>query len=81
MHGIGGIVGSLLTGYFASKTISGTTGSVATQALGVAVVALYSGVVSWALLWLTKLIVGLRVDENAELTGLDVSQHREHLGS
>ncbi|WP_294769388.1 ammonium transporter [uncultured Rhodoferax sp.] len=81
VHGIGGIVGSLLTGYFASKTISGTTGSVATQALGVAVVALYSGVVSWALLWLTKLIVGLRVDENAELTGLDVSQHREHLGS
>jgi Amt family ammonium transporter len=33
------------------------------------------------LLWLTKLIVGLRVDENSELTGLDVSQHREHLGT
>jgi Amt family ammonium transporter len=80
VHGIGGIVGSLLTGVFASKGISGVTGSVATQALGVLVVVLYSGAMSWALLWLTKGIVGLRVDDNAELVGLDVSQHREHIG-
>ena len=81
VHGIGGIVGSLMTGYFASKNISGVSGSVATQALGVLVVLVYSGVMSWVLLWVTKVIVGLRVDENSELTGLDVSQHREHLGS
>jgi Amt family ammonium transporter len=80
VHGIGGIVGSLLTGVFASKGISGMTGSVATQALGALVVVLYSGAMSWALLWLTKVIVGLRVDDNAELVGLDVSQHREHIG-
>jgi Amt family ammonium transporter len=54
---------------------------VATQALGVLVVLVYSGVMSGVLLWVTKVIVGLRVDENSELTGLDVSQHREHLGS
>lgn len=81
VHGIGGIVGSLMTGYFASKNISGMSGSVTTQALGVVVVLVYSGVMSWALLWVTKVIVGLRVDDNAELTGLDVSQHREHMGS
>ncbi len=81
VHGIGGIVGSLMTGYFASKNISGVSGSVATQALGVLVVLVYSGLMSWALLWVTKVIVGLRVDENSELTGLDVSQHREHLGT
>ncbi|WP_296510530.1 ammonium transporter [Rhodoferax sp.] len=80
VHGIGGIVGSLLTGVFASKGISGVTGSVATQALGVLVVVVYSGAMSLALLWLTKVIVGLRVDDNAELVGLDVSQHREHIG-
>jgi Amt family ammonium transporter len=81
VHGIGGIVGSLMTGYFASKTISGVTGSVATQAIGVLAVLAYSGVMSWALLWVTKVIVGLRVDDNAELVGLDVSQHREHMGT
>ena len=79
VHGIGGIVGSLMTGYFASKTISGVNGSVATQALGAVVVIVYSGVMSAVLLWVTKLIVGLRVDDNAELVGLDVSQHREHI--
>lgn len=81
VHGIGGIMGSLMTGYFASKSISGVSGSVATQALGVLVVLVYSGVMSGVLLWVTQVIVGLRVDENSELTGLDVSQHREHLGS
>ncbi len=79
VHGIGGIVGSLMTGYFASKSISGVTGSVAIQAVGTVVVIVYSGVMSAALLWITKLIVGLRVDENSELVGLDVSQHREHI--
>lgn len=81
VHGIGGIVGSLLTGLFASKTISGVTGSVAVQALGVLAVGLYSALATAALLWLVKLLVGLRVDEDAERMGLDVAQHREHLGA
>lgn len=81
VHGIGGIVGSLLTGVFASKTISGVSGSLSTQALGVLVVVVYCATVTALLLWMVKLVVGLRVDEEAERTGLDVSQHREHAGA
>jgi Amt family ammonium transporter len=81
VHGIGGIVGSLLTGIFASKAVSGVEGSVLTQAIGAGAVMLYSGVMTALLLWLTKLIVGLRVDEQSELTGLDIAQHRERISS
>ena len=81
VHGIGGIVGSLLTGVFASKAVSGVEGSVLTQAIGVGAVMAYSLVMTAVLLWLTKLIVGLRVDEQSELTGLDIAQHRERISS
>ncbi|HSV35029.1 MAG TPA: ammonium transporter [Ramlibacter sp.] len=79
VHGIGGIVGSLMTGLLASKSISGVEGSVLTQAIGVLAVAGYSLVVSGVLLIVTKLIVGLRVDEQTEQSGLDIAQHRERL--
>ena len=81
VHGIGGIVGALLTGVFASKTVAGVEGSVSIQLLGVAVVVVYSGVMSALLLWVTKVIVGLRVDEQSEIDGLDIAQHREHMGT
>jgi ammonium transporter, Amt family len=81
VHGIGGIVGALMTGYYASPLISGATGSLATQALGILAVVLYSGVVSALLLWFTNFLIGLRVDGDAEQVGLDISQHREHLGT
>jgi Amt family ammonium transporter len=81
VHGIGGIVGSLMTGLFASKAISGVSGSVVTQLIGVGAVMLYSAIMSVLLLWVTKVIVGLRVDEQSEITGLDISQHREHMGA
>lgn len=81
VHGIGGIVGALMTGYYASPLISGATGSVATQALGVLAVVLYSGVVSALLLGFTNFLIGLRVDDDAEQMGLDISQHREHMGA
>jgi Amt family ammonium transporter len=80
VHGIGGIVGSLLTGLLASKSIGGVEGSVLTQAVGVLAVTVYSLVGTTLLLLLTRVIVGLRVDEQSELTGLDVAQHRERLG-
>ena len=41
----------------------------------------YSLVVTAALLWLVNFAMGLRVDEQSEQTGLDIAQHREHLGS
>ncbi|HBH36892.1 MAG TPA: ammonia channel protein, partial [Curvibacter sp.] len=81
VHGIGGIVGALLTGALASKTIAGVEGSVLIQLVGVLAVMAYSAVVSAALLLLLKATVGLRVDERAELAGLDISQHRERMGS
>jgi ammonium transporter, Amt family len=81
VHAVGGIVGSLLTGVLASKSVSGVEGSLAVQLIGVAAVSLYALVLSFLLLMLTRLVFGLRVDEQTELAGLDISQHRERLGS
>ena len=80
VHGVGGIVGSLLTGVLASKTVGGAAGSLLTQAIGVGAVAAYSLVVTAALLWVVNFAMGLRVDEQSEQTGLDIAQHRERLG-
>lgn len=81
VHGVGGIVGSLLTGVFASKSISGVEGSVLVQFVGVASVMAYSLVMTGLLLWITSLVVRLRVDETAESDGLDIDQHAERLGA
>lgn len=81
VHGIGGIVGALMTGLLASETVSGVSGHVGVQLLGVLAVVAYSGVMSAVLLWVTKALVGLRVDEGAEVSGLDIDQHREHMGT
>jgi ammonium transporter, Amt family len=79
VHGIGGIVGCIMTGLLASKPISGVEGHVVTQLIDAGAVLLYSGVMTAILLLVTKGVVGLRVDENAEQTGLDISQHRERI--
>ncbi|MCJ0765407.1 ammonium transporter [Variovorax sp. CYS-02] len=79
VHGIGGIVGCLLTGVFASKTISGAEGSLFVQAVSAGAVMAYSLIMTSLLLWVTILIVGLRVDEQTELNGLDIGQHRERI--
>ena len=81
VHAVGGIVGSLLTGPLASKAVSGVTGSLWVQALGVGAVFGYAFVATAVLLVVTKVIVGLRVDEKTESTGLDIAQHRERLGA
>ena len=80
VHGIGGIVGSLLTGVLASRAIGGVNGHWSVQLVGILAVVAYSAVMSGLLLWVTSVIVGLRVDEAAEQTGLDISLHREQLG-
>ena len=61
VHGVGGIVGSLLTGVFASKTISGVESSLLNQFIGTGTVALYSLFMTGVALWITSLIVSLRV--------------------
>lgn len=80
VHGVGGIVGSLLTGVFASKTISGIEGSLLTQFIGVGAVLCYSLVMTALVLWITSLVISLRVGENGESDGLDISQHAERIG-
>jgi Amt family ammonium transporter len=79
VHGVGGIIGALLTGVFASKEISGMDGSVLTQAKGVAVTLVYGFAVSYAVLMIIDKTIGLRVTEDQEREGLDISLHGESL--
>jgi Amt family ammonium transporter len=79
VHGVGGIVGSLLTGVFASKTISGVEGSILTQAIGVGAVLCYSLLMTAVVLWITSLLFSLRVSEASESDGMDISQHAERI--
>ncbi len=86
VHAVGGIIGALLTGVFAVAAIGGTAGVLEgnlhqlwIQATGVGITIAYDAVVSWILLKLIDWTVGLRVSEDAEREGLDVSQHGEQL--
>jgi Amt family ammonium transporter len=77
VHGIGGIIGALLTGVFASKEISGADGSVLTQLWGVGTTVIYGFVVSFIILKVIDMTIGLRVTEEQEREGLDISLHGE----
>jgi ammonium transporter, Amt family len=79
VHAIGGIVGALLTGVFAVKAIGGVEGNIGKQAIGVVATLLYSGVMTWIILKLVNLIVGLRVSPEQERDGLDLALHGEHI--
>jgi len=79
VHGVGGIIGALLTGVFASKEISGMDGSVLTQAKGVGVTVVYGFVVSYLILVIIDKTIGLRVTEDQEREGLDISLHGESI--
>ncbi|ABB09788.1 ammonium transporter [Burkholderia lata] len=79
VHGVGGILGALLTGVFAVKDIGGADGSLLLQAKGVLITLVYSGVLSFVLLKLIDLTIGLRVSEEEEREGLDVVLHGEHV--
>jgi ammonium transporter, Amt family len=77
VHGIGGIIGALLTGVFASKEISGSDGSVITQLWGVGTTLIYGFVMSFIILKIIDKTMGLRVSEEQEREGLDISLHGE----
>jgi len=79
IHAVGGIVGAVLTGIFASPAVGGVRGVVFKQIVGVGTTALFSAVATAAVLVVVSLLVGLRVDEESERDGLDISQHGEHL--
>ncbi|HVI46747.1 MAG TPA: ammonium transporter [Chitinophaga sp.] len=86
-HGLGGIVGMLLTGIFATKTINeagnngwfyGNFELFRNQVLGLLLVVSYSFVMSIAIFKIINLIHPLRVSEDEEALGLDATQHNEH---
>jgi Amt family ammonium transporter len=84
-HGVGGTVGALLTGVFASKALNGVfdgalygnPGQLAIQAMAVGTAIVYSGGMSFVLLKLIGLVMPLRATASDESTGLDVTMHGE----
>ncbi|MBN2679415.1 MAG: ammonium transporter [Acidithiobacillaceae bacterium] len=86
VHAMGGIVGALLTGVFAVKAIGGTagvlegnTGQLLIQATGVGVTIVYDAIVSFIILKAIDWTLGLRVKEEQEREGLDITQHGEQV--
>ncbi|KIO50119.1 ammonia channel protein [Nitrosospira sp. NpAV] len=80
VHCVGGIVGALLTGVFASTAIGGgQPGSILTQSIGVGITIIYSFIMSYVILKIIDLAMGLRVGEEAERQGLDVALHGESI--
>jgi ammonium transporter, Amt family len=85
VHGVGGLLGTLLTAVFVSTAFGGigypdkvTMGEqFVTQLIGVAVTAVWSGVLTWVLLKLVDAIVGMRVASEEETEGLDTVEHNE----
>jgi Amt family ammonium transporter len=86
IHGVGGVVGTLLLGVFASKSvnpggvdglIAGSATQLGYQALGVVIVTAYAFIVSWILLKVIHATMGLRVSEENEVQGLDYTEHSE----
>jgi Amt family ammonium transporter len=86
IHGVGGTTGALLTGVFASPAVNsagtgllyGNPGQLWTQFVSVAATMVYCFVVAFILLKIVDATIGLRVDEEDEDIGLDLSQHGEN---
>ena len=93
IHGVGGIVGAILTGVFAAPSLGGTGvfdyganavaefsmgGQVWNQILGVVIAIVWSGVVSFVAIHVVKALIGLRVTVNDERQGLDITTHGEN---
>jgi Amt family ammonium transporter len=81
-HGVGGIVGMIATGIFAHEVgaVYGKMHTFLVHLAGVALVLSYTSVMSWILYKVTDSNIPLRVDEEQEALGLDLSQHSESMG-
>ena len=81
VHGVGGLIGALLTGIFADASINalGKSHSILTQAYGCVFTIAWSGVLTFIILMICKLTTGLRMDEEAEVEGMDLALHGEAL--
>ena len=79
-HGVGGILGTVLTGVFVHGLIDGHWDVFFIHILAVIIVCVYTFVVTYALYWLTNKMIPMRVSANSERIGLDISQHDEQYG-
>lgn len=83
VHAVGGIVGALLTGIFAASTFGGSKvdlnigSQLGIQFMGVAITVVYCAIATFIILKVVDVLVGLRVNEEQETEGLDLSQHNE----
>jgi len=80
VHCVGGILGALLTGVLADQAMGGVAGGMAQlwiQVQGVALTLVWSGVISFVLLKIIDMVIGLRVSEDVERDGLDLGLHGE----
>ena len=85
LHGVGGIVGAILTAFFASSFIMGDNApsnvlhQVWVQIEGVLATVAYSGIATFIILKVIDLLIGIRVESDDERMGLDLSQHGERI--
>ncbi len=86
VHAVGGIIGALLTGVFAATTLGGAgfgdgnttiTSQVIAQSIGVVVTLIFTAIMSFIILKVIDIFIGLRVDEEQETEGLDIALHEE----
>ena len=84
VHAVGGIIGAMLTGVFSAVSLGGSglvkdtiSQQVFAQGIGVGATIVYTAVVSFIILKVVDALIGLRVDEDSETEGLDVSLHDE----
>ena len=84
IHAVGGATGAVLTGIFAVEAIGGTPGALegnwgqlVPQIVAVAATVVWSGAVSWVLLKVIGATIGLRVEDEDEVEGLDITLHGE----
>ncbi|WP_136795742.1 MULTISPECIES: ammonium transporter [Desulfosediminicola] len=86
IHGIGGLLGSLCLGIFASTAVNpggvdgllyGNVAQLVAQVKGILIVGGYTFVVSWVLFKVINATIGLRLEEEAEVVGMDSSEHSE----
>jgi Amt family ammonium transporter len=85
IHGVGGTMGAILTGVFADPSVNeagkgllyGHPVQLLTQLIAVGVTLVYSGIMTFVIFMIIKAVVGLRVDAEDEVIGLDESQHGE----
>ena len=85
LHGVGGIVGAILTAFFASDFIMGDKApsdvrhQLWVQVEGVLATIAYSAILTFIILKVIDLVIGIRVESDDERMGLDLSQHGERV--